>query len=503
MHNWNWLKSFNRKELISMVPKGFRFKTKPWTHQIASFLAAISDDGFLCAADLGTGKTKVSIDVCRYISWLNKNKNIKVLYLCLNSAVEKMRDEVLTHSDFTAICIRGSKHEKEKLFDKKYNFYIINFESFRLMMTKKVLKMEKKVIVNEKLKTKKINKEVIDENKIRRFNDRKFDVLIVDESHSIKSQTSLIFRIVKKISFSIKNRKLLTGTPFGKTLLDVWPQYYIIDFGKTYSPNFNLFKKSYFKDIGYWGPLWVPTKEGERLISKRLFTRAIRYTEDEVDDLPPKNFRVLNYELSKKQRKIYNDLLRDEYDNLTKDIKKKGITFREITSGFIASSDYTFKKNPKLELMWDLIENVYEKHKIVVFVERTISREIIEKLLKKKKVLFNTMSGATKDKEWEWRTFQTDPEYRVMVANVKSGGASIDLFAANYTIYYELGGSVIQHKQSLKRTHRGGQTKRCFFYYLIGNETVEVSIHRDLQNGVDAFSRIMDDEQARDYFNGK
>jgi len=52
-----------------MVPDGFTFKTDPWTHQIAAFLATISNEGFLNALDLGTGKTKISIDVCRYLDF--------------------------------------------------------------------------------------------------------------------------------------------------------------------------------------------------------------------------------------------------------------------------------------------------------------------------------------------------------------------------------------------------------------------------------------------------
>ena len=506
MHNWNNLKLFSRQELLDMVPDGFTFKTDPWTHQIAAFLATISNEGFLNALDLGTGKTKISIDVCRYLDFKNSSKkDIKVLYLCLDSAVEKMEDEVNTHSDFSAVSMRGTKNEKRKLFDKRYNFYIINFESFRMLMTKRVPHSEK-VIQDEKtgeITRKKINREVIDNKRIKEFIERKFNVIIIDESHKIKSQSSLIFRIIKKISRGIKNRILLTGTPFGQSLLDVWSQYYIIDFGETFMPNFNGFKIAYFVNKGYWGPLWIATKKGEKAIREKLYTKAIRYKESEVDDLPPKVFRVLNYNLDRKQRKIYNDVMRDNYDELTIDIKRKGLTFREIASGFIASSDYIFKKNPKLEIMWDIVETAIESSKAVIFVERTKSREIIEKFLKKKKVLYNTISGATKNKGFEWRTFQTNPKYKVMVANTKSGGASIDLFAATYAIYYELGGSVIQHKQSLKRIHRGGQTKRCFFYYLIGNGTVEKSIYDDLQDGVDAFSRIMDQETARKYMMGE
>ena len=67
--NWNYLKAFSREELLDMIPKGFKFRTEPWTHQLAAFLATISNDGFLNALDLGTGKSKVAIDACRYLDF--------------------------------------------------------------------------------------------------------------------------------------------------------------------------------------------------------------------------------------------------------------------------------------------------------------------------------------------------------------------------------------------------------------------------------------------------
>ena len=506
MNNWNDLKIFSREELLEMVPKGFEFKTSPWSHQVAAFLATISNKGFLDALDLGTGKSKVSIDVCRYLDFLNGNKKgIRVLFICLNTAVEKMKDEVETHSDLSAVCVRGNKAEKWKLFNKEFNFYIINYEGLRSLLTDRVKKGTKVTYDDKTLKEKRKDKlkDEINWKYVNRLLSKKFDVLIIDESHIIKTPKSLIFRVVKAISKKVSNRMLLTGTPFGNTLLDVWSQYFIVDNGDTFYPSFSLFKSAYFVDKGYWGPLWKATPKGKKFIEENLYSKALRYREDECNDLPPKVFRVLNYKLSPQQREAYNNLIDDNHDSLTVNIANKSIGFRTIASGFIKSSDYIFKKNPKLELLWDIVENVYEEHKIVIFVEYTMSRKIIEKLLKKKKIKFNTLSGETKDKYKEYSTFQKDDKYRVMVAQIKSGGASIDLFAATYCVHFENGGSVINYKQSIKRIHRGGQTKKCFFYSLIGTGTVEVSIYNDLQNGVDAFAKIVDGEKAKKYIMGE
>jgi len=497
--DWNHLKLFSRDELLEMVPDRFEFKTDPWKHQISAFLANISNPGFLDALDLGTGKTKVSIDTVRYAD--DGRGKIKVLFLCLNTAVEKMRDEVITHSDLTASCLRGSKNEKWKLFGKSSNFYIINYEGLRTMVTKRVP-------AGLSPKGKPIKKEVIDEAALKGFASKEFDFIIVDESHIIKNHKSLIFKIIKLIGIPIKNRLLLTGTPFGNSLLDVWAQYYIIDQGETFGKSITHFKRNHFEDKGWmlngrWIPVLKPTRNGEADIRSKLFTKAIRYKEEEVDDLPPKVFRTLEYSLSSAQRKAYTSLMNEDDDELTRDIGNKSIGFRTIASGFIKSSNHIFNDNPKLDVLWNLVDNVVEHHKIVIFTEFIQSRVLIEKLLKKKKVKFRSLSGATKDKYKEYNTFQTDPQYRVIVCNIKSGGASIDLIAATYCVYYELGGSVINHKQSLKRIHRGGQTERCYFYYLLGKATVEKSIYNDLQDGVDAFSRVADKDEMKKYLMGE
>ena len=504
--NWNDMKLFSREELLKMVPDGFTFKTSPWTHQIPPFLANITFDGFLDALDLGTGKTKVAIDTCRYIDWKNGGwKRVKVLFICLNAAVEKMEDEVHTHSDLSAICVRGNREEKWEKLNQISNFYIINYEGLRSLMSERTVIGSTEYIDNKSglIKTRNKHKDQISYKSINRLMALKFDVIIIDESHIIKSPNSLIFKTIKQITKKIKKSILLTGTPFGNTLLDVWSQYFIVDKGETFGANFKTFKLSYFVDKGYFGPAWVPTTSGKKYIEDNLYRKAIRYEESECEDLPPKVFRVLKYDLSSRQRKLYDELIDEKYSELTADIANKAIGFKTIASGFIKSSDHVLKDNPKLDLLWDIIENVYEKHKIVVFFEYTMSRKIVEKFIKKKKIPYRMLGGEIKDKYEQYNTFQNDPKYRVMLAQIKSGGASIDLFAATYCIFHEHGGSVINYKQACKRIHRGGQTQRCFFYSLLGRGTVEVSMHRDLSNGVDAFAKIVDGEAAKRYILGE
>ena len=108
--------------------------------------------------------------------------------------------------------------------------------------------------------------------------------------------------MARKIAKSVNSRLLLTGTPFGNTLLDVWAQYFVLDGGRTFDTSFTRFKNAYFVDKGYFGPVWKVTKKGEETIRNKMFQMAIRYREDEVDDLPEKVFRSVKFSLSALQR---------------------------------------------------------------------------------------------------------------------------------------------------------------------------------------------------------
>jgi len=505
--NWNDLKLFTREELLEMVPDGFTFKTTPWTHQIAAFIAEISpepNEGLLSALDLGTGKTKVAIDCCRY--WDRGRGKIKVLVVCLNAAVENIRDEVYMHSDFTATCLRGNVKERWANIRRSRNFYIINFESLRGMLSSKVETVTKTIGPDGRDKFTRKNKMRPDLKLIDKLIKKKFDVLIIDESHLIKSPDSLNFKLMMRMSRKINNRILLTGTPFGNTLLDVWTQYFIIDFGKTYGTSISRYRLEYFEDKGWFGPDWRVTLEGKNEITKKLFTKAIRYEESEVDELPPKTFRTSNYHLSLEQRDAYNDLvegIESEFLQIKEEEEELGcekdtgtvnraMIFRQIVSGFVKRSEHTFKKNPKLDLFMDIVNEVVESHKVVVFTKFIRSQEMIEARLKKAKIEFRSLHGAIKDKYAHYNAFQKQDKYRVMVANIKSGGTSINLTAASYCIHFDIPDSVIDYKQSVKRVHRGGQANRCFFYCLLGRNTLEQAMYKNLQAGVDAFAKIMD-----------
>lgn len=59
-----------------------------------------------------------------------------------------------------------------------------------------------------------------------------FDTLVIDELSSFKSPKALRFRALKRVRPMVNRVIGLTGTPAPNTLIDLWPQIYLLDMGK-------------------------------------------------------------------------------------------------------------------------------------------------------------------------------------------------------------------------------------------------------------------------------
>lgn len=80
-----------------------------------------------------------------------------------------------------------------------------------------------------------------------------FDCVVIDESSSFKNPSSKRFRALKRVLPSTEYMVLLTGTPSPNSLLDLWAQCYLVDFGMTLGRTFTGYKQRFFEQdyMGY------------------------------------------------------------------------------------------------------------------------------------------------------------------------------------------------------------------------------------------------------------
>ena len=128
------------------TPKGFKFKTKPFEHQLVGFDYGLNNDKWLLGDEMGLGKTKQVIDIACAKKLAKGYKHC--LIICgVNGLKWNWQNEVATHSNETAHILGqrmkagrlqiGSTAEKHKDVKKLFKggidsyFIITNFETMR------------------------------------------------------------------------------------------------------------------------------------------------------------------------------------------------------------------------------------------------------------------------------------------------------------------------------------------------------------------------------------
>ena len=110
---------------------GYDYKTKPFEHQRQALIEGADKFNYAYFMEMGTGKTKVSIDNAAYL--YQQEKINVVLVVAPNSVYRNWKDEINTHCPVdTEIRI----HKLDKKFarlSQKLTFFLINIEALSIL----------------------------------------------------------------------------------------------------------------------------------------------------------------------------------------------------------------------------------------------------------------------------------------------------------------------------------------------------------------------------------
>lgn len=519
--NHSFVKTFSRKELLKEIKPhtkevNFKFKTKPFKHQLACFFIGIFRDRFLFLLDMGLGKTKIVLDILTF-KILNGEIKKPVLVLVPSFVnIEGWGEEILIHSNLKFVSLLGNSKEKLDLINKNTdtNIFILNYMGLIRMLSdfnkgKKSITYDEYGFIEEEIFSKGNLK--LNVNKVKKFS-KNFDGLILDESHSAKNKKTLTFRICNYVAKQSKILYLLTGTPFGTNPVDLWSQFYLVDKGYTLGESKGLFQQAFFKEVpNQWTGFskYVFDDEKRKDLFKRIKNVSIRFKDTECSDVPKALEIKSLYNLYGENLKYYEEGIKEFLDiDGVDDYKRRKNSFiklREICSGFfyIKRDDgknksskkdvFYFKNNPKLQLAEELILQIPIKRSFIIFYEFNPSGLMLFDLLKKLKIDFSMIGGVKKDPIKQIKDFKNGNN-RCLLANWKSTAAGGNFQIANYTLFYESPVSPIYRKQCIKRTNRTKQKRKTFYYDLVFSkeDSVENKILDSIKTGEDLFSSVIE-----------
>ena len=440
-------------------------KTAPWRHQVIAYWWAHDLRNAMLALDMGTGKSKVVVDLARNL------EVSRVLILCPLSVVSVWPGQFSIHADKDSrhvialddgYTVKDKAKEVATAHERTYSCAIItNYESaWREPLSDVLLGIE-------------------------------WDLVVLDESHRIKAPGGKASRFVCKLKAA--HKLCLTGTPMPHSPLDLYAQFRFLDPG-VLGTSFVNFRARYAIMGGYENHQIIGYSNQDELAQK-FDSLAFRVRAEDVLDLPEVQHIERTCTLSKEARRVYDDLKTEMIAGVRSGVVTasnalvKLLRLQQITSGFINDDEHSMVEldTSKRDLLADIMEDLPLTEPIVVFGKFHHDLDMVSEVSEKQGRRYGEVSGRRRDlKEWQLGSLD------VLGVQIQSGGVGIDLSRARYGIYVSVGYSLGDYQQSLARLHRPGQTRPVVFYHLIATNTIDREVYRALEDKHDAVLVVLE-----------
>lgn len=300
-----------------------------------------------------------------------------------------------------------------------------------------------------------------------------FDAVIIDESSSFKNPSAKRFRALKKVLPYTNYMVLLTGTPSPNSLMDLWPQMYLVDFGDSLGRTVTGFRQRFFEQH-YGGYRWKIREGCSEKIHSLISDRVISMSAEDYLELPDRIDLIENVELPASVFKKYKELestLLAELDT--------GEEIEAISAAALANKMLQFANGAayhdeyknwaeihaeKLDALSDLVEDNPDENILVAYNYR-FDLDRLQKRFPKSVVLDKEQDTIDRWNRGEIKMLLAHPASAGHGLNLQSGGSMIVWFGLNWSL--EL------YQQFNARLHRQGQTKPVRIVHIVSKGTID------------------------------
>lgn len=475
----------------------------PWTHQTEAHAKAILQKGFLLAHDMGTGKSRTAVMIAE------TKKARSILIMCPHSVVQVWPNQFRQWGTVPYMMLpldSGGVKKKAGQTQKflklcQANRYphvvIVNHESaWRPPLGPDYHDKRPNVMINKGL-----------------LLSEKWDMVIIDESHRIKSPSSQVSWFCKRLSWQAGYRLALTGTPMPNNFLDAYGQYRFIN-PKIFGTSFSMFRSKYAIMGGYENRQCFGIKpEHEAEFQKRFFSAAHRVMADDVIDLPDYMDEVREATLAPKTMKIYRDLEKQLIAQVGNDAISvnnalvKILRLAQMTSGLVKldNGQEVILDTAKADILKDLLMDIGHGVPVAIFCwfrhELDLAMKVAKLLGRTPVELSGEHKPATDWKNGIWSAKNSD----TIVVQIQAGGTGVDLTATRYGIYFSTSHRGGDYDQSRARIRRPGSdvTKKICYYHIHAKGTIDKRIYSVLGKKGDAVRNLLETYKQQPAGGGK
>lgn len=342
-----------------------------------------------------------------------------------------------------------------------------------------------------------------------------FKVLIADECHFIRNDSSKRTKAFKRIAKHFDRIIALTGTPIENNPIEIFNIVNILN--PFIFPNYYQFTHRYCDaKIDEWGRKTVNgatnMEELYRILTKSVMIR--RKKSEVLKDLPPKQVAVIPLQLANRaeynaaERKFLEFLGNKFHEDLNKEgIEKELKAYAKKNdieiSGDLDNDDLMAIKDMKIEkakaapmlVQMSILKQLAVKGKMKAFIEWVddflesgeklvvfaINKDVIVELMKKYPDAARYDGSTTKvAKQKAIDRFQNDVSCKLFIANIDAGGIGITLTAASNVAMLQYPWTPGKFAQAPDRVHRMTQTRKVTVWNFVAANTIEEKILKAL-----------------------
>ena len=522
----------------------YNFKTEPFEHQKIAYHMLRDLDYFAVTADMGTGKTKIVIDIAGYKFLETKTINAMMVIAPNGVHTQWVEEQLPIHCNvpYTAIVWNSAKRTNQK--------YSRELKSFLTSQT-------------DKLKVFAVNVEAFQSDSIMPIvgefvkNHNVFSV--VDESTRIKNPKAKRSGIIHRLN-KYGTRCTLTGTPVAKSPFDLWSQYEFLK-ANYFDCNYFIFQHRYGVMMQGVNPMGGRYRT---LLDEKMFNivkhkikgmrearngklmeddyatiasilglseRDIRFIEDQEQfvryrnldnlkqivspitfsirkedcfDLPPKVHQKVIIDMPREQRRIYDDLKKNllaQYSEEKLTVTNKlslSIRFMQICGGFFPFSEEIeglngsitevkrYKPigvtNEKMRLLSEDIEDTDEPVIVwAVFIPEILA---LHKQLTKVGRKVGLYYGAVSQEGREQVKKQfNDGTIDTFLGNGQTAAYGLNLQISTMQMFFSNNYRTEDRLQMEDRSHRYGMKGTCRYRDYLYKNTIDEKIYLNFQEG--------------------
>jgi SNF2 family DNA or RNA helicase len=470
----------------------YPYKTKPYEHQRNALNESAEKIQWAYFMEMGTGKTKVTIDNMSYLFF--QRKITAALIIAPKSVYTIWETEINSHMPDVL---------KKSIFkwniDKPKDYYKLNeFQHLRIFL-----------INVEALSTKRGFEACVDY-----LTKNKLNFVVLDESTTIKNKSAKRTKNILGLRKLTHIRRILTGSPITKSPLDLFTQCQFLSPELLGFSSYLAFRNRYAEmtdiPVGSGRFISVP-KYYKRLeeLEERLKQFATRIRKDQCLDLKPKVRSKRYIELEGESKKIY-DRLRTSALAIVEDSTisfsnklTEIIKLHQVCNGFTKDDDGRMLPlhDQKIKALHEIIEE--SDGKIIIWANYLWNiHEIIHSL----KVKYGEDSVVSifgevdvKDRKKAVESFQNDSNVRFFVGNPTTGGFGLTLTACNTVVYYSNNYNLEVRMQSEDRAHRMGQKGTVVYVDIVAKNTLDEAIMKSLINKGQIAAKTLGEEDLRSW----